>query len=172
MTKNLIEENGGYFFDCNRALWCSGDMHDDYRSSHLQLSDADFIIETDDRILLVEYKNACIPQALSHVKDQNVYNPFHADKYNKIVRKFYDSLHYLRLIKKLDKPVHYVFVLEYPKDNSVLRRKFRERLQKSLPFELQRKLNTGIQLIASVSVVNIEEWNQDKVFGMFPIRPV
>lgn len=169
----LLEEKKHYGIDCSAALWASDEMHDIYHKCGLPhiLCDADFAIETSDTILLVEYKNANIPEAIAHKDKTEEYNPFNNDKFDKIVCKYYDSLHYLHLMGK-SKPIRYIFVLEYPKGDSTSRRMLRNRLQKRLPFRLQDIVNTGIKLIESVDVLNISEWNAHDAYGQFPIRPV
>ena len=39
-----------------------------------------------------------------------------------------------------------------------------------LPIKLQEMTDTGIKLIEAVDVVNIDEWNDDSVYGQFPIK--
>lgn len=173
MPDVLIEEKRNYGIDCRNAVWASDEIHEAYHACGLPeiLSDADFVLETPDSILLVEYKNSNVPEARVHATEGTEYDPFKSDKFNKIVSKYYDSLHYLRLLGK-EKPIHYVFVLEYPKGDSASRRLLRNRLKKRLPFGLQDHVGTGIKLIESVNVVNIEEWNGNETYGQFPIKPV
>ena len=169
----LIEEHHKYGIDCTNAVWASDNMHEIYHKCGLPhiLCDTDFVVETDRYILLIEYKNANIPEATAHANKDNEYNPFADNKFDKIVRKYYDSLHYLRLMGK-DKPVQYIFVLEYPKGNSALRKILRNRLKKQLPFKLQDQFAGGVKLIEAVDVVNIGEWNANELYGCFPIKPV
>ena len=42
----------------------------------------------------------------------------------------------------------------------------------SLPFQLQKRFDTEIRLIDSVSVLNISEWNLNTDYGRYPILPV
>ena len=168
----LIEEHGHYGIDCKTAIWATGEVHDIYHRCGLSyLSDADFVIETSDYFLLIEYKNSIVHEARIHAPSQREYNPEDDDKFKILVKKFYDSLHYLRLFGK-NKPIHYICVLEYPKGNSTSRKVLRNRLKQQLPFRLQDSVETGIKLIESVNVVNIEEWNNHPKYGQFPIKPV
>ena len=170
MPDLLIEEKGNYGIDCRNAVWASDEIHTAYDDGGLSnLCDADFVIETPDCILLVEYKNANVPEARAHARKDTEYDPFQPVKFNKIVSKYYDSLHYLRLLGK-EQSIHYIFVLEYPKGDSVSRKALRNRLKKHLPFKLQEMTDTGIKLIEAVDVVNIDEWNDDSVYGQFPIK--
>ena len=173
MERYLTEENGYYRMDCSNAVWATDELHDVYHRCGLtdHLCDADFVIETEDRIILVEYKNATIPRAVEHAEHTKEYNPKEQKNFNKIVRKFFDSLHYLRL-KGINKPISYVFVVEFPKGNSTSRRLLRNNLKKHLPFKLQEEFSAGVKLIDSVDVVNIEEWNSDSIWSAFPLQPV
>ncbi len=173
MPDFLIEEKRNYGIDCRKAMWASDEIHAIYHECGLPdiLSDADFVVETEDSILLIEYKNANIPEARAHATATTEYDPFQSKKFNKIVSKFYDSLHYLRLMGK-EKPIHYIFVLEYPKGDSASRKMLRNRLKKRLPFELQKRISAEKRLIDSVSVLNISEWNSDTKYGRYPILPV
>ena len=56
MEKLLIDENGEYGLDCTQAVWASDKMHEDYHRAKVQLSDADFLLEEVNNILIVEYK--------------------------------------------------------------------------------------------------------------------
>ena len=166
----LKEEKNHYVFDCSAALWASDKMHDLYHSCKVPhiLNDADFVIETDSVILLVEYKNATIPEAIAHAHKTKEYNPSNTDNFEKIVRKFFDSLPYLYLCKK-SKPIRYVFVVEYAKGDTTSRKMLRNRLQKRLPYKLQLD---DTKLIEAVDVLNIEEWNNHEYYGQFPIVSV
>lgn len=169
----LIEEHRKYGMDCANAVWASDEMHGVYHSCGLSiLCDTDFVVETEEYILLVEYKNANIPEAVKHATKGSKYDPCKEEKFNKIARKYYDSLHYLRLVGKT-KPIQYIFVLDYPGGNSVSRKLLRERLKTQLPFKLEERFNNGIiNPIKEVAVVNLDEWNAHELYGRFPFRPI
>lgn len=172
MPNVLIEEKGKYGIDCTCAVWATGEVHELYHQSGLsRLRDTDFVIETEDHIFLVEYKNANVPEARAHVKEEDEYNPFEEKKFDTLIRKYYDTLHYLRLRNKL-KTTKYIFVVEYPKGDATSRKLLRNRMKKQLPFKLQLNMGAAISLIDDVAVVNIQEWNADPVYGKFPISPV
>lgn len=167
----LREEHKHYGIDCKDAIWATNEIKEFYNKYGVStLSDADFAIETSDSLLLIEYKNAMISEAREHVKEGKEYNPADDTNFNKLVKKFYDSLHYLRLFGK-NKPIHYICVLEYPKGNSTSRKALRNRLKKQLPFELQKCPGTCVKLIESVDVVDIDGWNKHSVYGQFPLKP-
>lgn len=168
MDKILPEEKGHYAINCENALWWSGEIHSLYHECGTSLlCDADFVLETDQFLLLIEYKNANVPEARAHAGSTEEFDPKDQKKLDKIARKYYDSLHYLHL-KGKNKPVRYIYVVEYPKGDEVSRKMLRNRLKNSLPFELQKRVNSGIKLIHSVDVMNIAEWNADAFYGQYP----
>lgn len=168
----LMEEHGHYGIDCETAIWATDEIKKFYNASGVNvLSDVDFVIETSEDLFLIEYKNSMIPEARAHTSTDKEYDPDTKKNFNILLKKFYDSLHYLRLFGK-NKPIHYICVLEYPKGNSTSRKILRNCLKIQLPFGLQDSVETGVKLIESVNVVNIEEWNNHAVYGQFPIKPM
>ena len=103
------EENGVYQIDCSAAVWSTDQIYNLYHTAGVFLKDADFVIETPEYILLVEYKNADIPGAVN----PQAFKPFEEKRTIGVARKFYESLHYLAMEKK-DKPVKYIYIVEYP----------------------------------------------------------
>lgn len=164
MEKIFTEENGCYKIDCSRAIWVTDKLHLQYIDTNSVLSDVDWIMETNKKIYLVEYKNADILDA----QNPRAFKPAEDVKINKVVKKFYDSLHYLTLLGKT-KPKEYIYILEYPNGDSTSRRLIRNRLKSKLPFVLQENVGTGKKLIDRVEVLSIDEWNDDPGYGEFPI---
>ena len=167
MNKVFTEENGCYKIDCSKAIWATDSLNHQYHSANCLLSDVDWIMETNQKIYLVEYKNANI----SGAKKPEAFIPTNDKTINKVVRKFYDSLHYLSLQGKT-KPKEYVYILEYPNGDSASRKMIRNRLKSKLPFALQENIGNGIKLIEKVEVLSIAEWNDHKYYGEFPIEHI
>ena len=173
MDMIYTEENGQYIFDCSSAIWSTDSIHDCYQGGRLVsgnigfLCDVDFVIESPDYIILVEYKNANIAGA----SNPGAFNPAEETKLVNVARKFYDSLHWL-FLKGKDKPKKYVYVVEYPSGNSTSRLLLRNKLKEKLPFTLQTN-TTSVhrKIIDEVKVVDISEWNADAELGLYPIRP-
>ena len=163
MSKILVEENNLYELDCTAALWATDQIHEEYHRAKTNLKDADFLIETEEQMLLVEYKNSNVPNAAN----PGAFDP--EKKANDVVQKFYDSLHYLYLLGK-SKPVCYIWVLESEKSDLTIRKRLRNRLYKALPFLLQEYIGDGKKLIEGVDVVSIAEWNADQRYGRYPLR--
>lgn len=167
METLLIDENGEYGLDCTQAVWASDKMHEDYHRAKVQLSDADFLLEEANNILIVEYKNADTKKAREARYKTPAFNPMDDKKFTSTVRKFYDSLHYIYLLGK-NKPVKYVYVVEAPNSDAIMRKRLRARMKTLLPFALQENINTGISLIDKVDVLSINEWNMHDEYGKYP----
>lgn len=115
--------------------------------------------------MLIEYKNANIPNAAN----PDGLKPSSPQKIDNIARKFYDSLHYLSLEAK-NKPVRYVYIVDYPKASVTDRKMLRNAIADKLPFKMQ----PGKQriLIDDFEVLSISEWNGHEEYGAFPLTPV
>ena len=48
----------------------------------------------------------------------------------------------------------------------------RNKIAEILPFKLQKNIGNGNKLIEKVSVLSIDEWNEDENYGRFPLKPV
>lgn len=165
MSHILIEENGVYGINCIKAIWATNKLHEIYHDAGVPLKDVDFIIETEKYLLLIEYKNGCIPGA------KHEFRPQDDKKLNSVIEKYYDSLHYVNLLCK-DKPVRFIYIVEYPHADKYSRSRLRERMSKSLPFALQESYHKGNMLIDNVQVMSIDEWNQDCTYQSYPIIPL
>jgi hypothetical protein len=163
----LTEENGFYQIDCTNAVWATDAIHQEYHNAGLHIHDVDFLIENDDTIYLIEYKNADIPGAAS----PNSFQPESDKKVENVVRKYFDSLHYLTLLQKR-KRKHFVYILEYPNGDSTSRKRLRNHLKTELPFALQRNLSDTVTLIDDIDVLSIEEWNTHQQLREYPISNV
>lgn len=168
MTKIYQDENRQFQFDFTSALWATDQLHDIY-SKHKAgvLSDVDFIAETENYILLVEYKNADISGAIH----PEAFNPLDQKRENKIALKYYNSWIYLSAAQKC-KPIKYIYILEYPNDDIVTRKRIRNRIADLLPFELQKLPEIKVELIHDFEVLSISEWNAHTQYQKFPITPL
>lgn len=164
----MIDENGDYGLEYANAVWASGQMHQDYHDSKVPLSDADFVLEDEASIMVIEYKNANTKKAKDTSFKTPPFNPMDDKKFASIIRKFYDSLHYLHLLGKY-KPVKYVYVVETPNGDKTMRKRLRDKMKTRLPFELQKKIDAGVMLIDKVDVLSIEEWNKHDEYGKYPL---
>lgn len=168
MPNIYTEENGNYSIDCTKAVWSANGINGAYHRAGLDLSDVDFVIETSSGlILLVEYKNASVAIAAHPER----FRPSSDEAIRKVSRKYYDSLHYLFLKGKL-RSNRLVYIVESPYVDSVIRKRIRDKLKNKLPFSLQTQLSDSTRMIKEVAVVSIDEWNNDPVYGKYPISPV
>ena len=151
MENIFIEENGAYSIDCRTSVWAPDKMHEDYHNAGIHINDVDFLIE--------------------NAENPNAFHPMEEKKISIATRKFYDSLHYLRLLEK-DKPIQYIYILEYPNGDATTRKRLRERLKTELPFVLQNNIGKGKKLIERVEVLSIAEWNADSNYREYPIKRV
>lgn len=166
MSYIFEEENHFYAIDCRKAMWATNSLDELYHNyTKSVLCDVDWIIETKDNMLLVEYKNANVPGA----SDPNGFKPNKDNKLINVTRKYYDSIHYLNIINK-DKPRKYVYILEYPNGDVVSRLGIQVMLQQRLPFNLQNTEGAIKKVIESIEVVSIDEWNER--YSMFPINSI
>ncbi len=167
MEHILTDENGDYGLDCTNAVWASDQMHKDYHYAKIPLSDADFLIEDEIYMMIIEYKNADTGKAREASFKTPFFDPMEDRKFASVVRKFYDSLHYVHLLGKC-KPVKYIYVVETPKGDATMRKRLRAKLKTQLPFKLQEDMDTGIKLIDDVNVLSIKEWNLHDEYGKYP----
>lgn len=167
MEKIFIDENGEYGLDYSKAVWATDQMHQIYHDSKVQLADADFVLEDTESIMIIEYKNANTKRAVELSYKTKPFNPVDDNKFNSVIRKFYDSCHYLYLLGKF-KTVQYIYVIEAQNSDSTMRKRLRDRMKTQLPFVLQQNMNTGIKLIDKVDVVSIKEWNENSTYGKYP----
>lgn len=89
MGKIFAEENGYYNIDCTNAVWATDEINTKYHMAKCFLSDVDWIMETKEKLFLVEYKNAKVEGA----KNPEAFKPKDEKVLNKVAKKFYDSLH-------------------------------------------------------------------------------
>lgn len=168
MKNMLIDENGDYGLEYTNAIWASDQMHRDYHTAKVPLSDADFLLENEQFIMIVEYKNANTRKARDAGFKTPQFDPMDDKKFTMIIRKFYDSLHYVHLLGKY-KPVKYIYVVETPNGDETMRKRLRDKMKTLLPFNLQKNLDTGITLINKIDVLSIDEWNRHDEYGKYPL---
>ena len=157
MGKIYVEENGLYRLDLSRAAW-SIELHPLYRDSHLDLADVDYLCELDGEILFIEYKNAKVAFEKGF-RAAEAFNPAEDKKIDNMARKFFDSYFYLASHHDY-RPIHYIYILEWPKGDVMMRKMLREKIVKKLPFLYQRKETIAPLVIEEFQVLSIDEWNQ------------
>ena len=158
MGEIYIEENRAYQIDLRKADW-SIELHPLYRITHLDLADVDYICELHGQILFIEYKNAKIAVERGFTQAAQAFNPASDEKIANMARKFFDSYFYVASHHQKS-PIHYIYILEWPKDDVMTRKMLREKIAKKLPFDYQKQEHLTPLLINEFQVMSIEEWNQ------------
>lgn len=167
MRKIFEEENHIYKIDFTHSIWATDELNTIFHNGKTELSDVDFIAETEEALFFVEYKNADILGALH----PEAFNPIGDKKISQVVKKYYDSLTYINAIgKPATKRKVYIYILEYPNGDIVTRKGIRNRLQDKLPFLLQQKNEFVYKLIDELKVLSIGEWNEE--YPHFPLQKI
>lgn len=152
--KVLVDENNKFQFDFSELAYV-WEMHDVVRRT--MLSDVDFITETENEVLFIEYKNANVEGAAN--PDGMLKKMGHRDFYTKIARKFYDSLLLFWASDGNEKelPIVYVLIVEHPILDKKLRRQLKLKIMNQLPFKLASE-KIKREIISTFEVYNLEEW--------------
>jgi len=123
------------------------------------LSDVDLIISKGNEVILMEYKNANIPNASNPEVFEEKLNS--DDHYRKIARKYYDSLIYVANSELKADVKKFYYVIEAKNLDSVLRARIAGKIKRKLPFDLNSDLGLLKSFIDEFHVVSIEEWNKE-----------
>lgn len=159
----FIEENKVYQIDCSAALEATDQWHSIKDNISTLLSDVDWIMEAEQAVYLVEYKNANFPGATN----PGAFKPLSPGLLDKLAKKYLDTLHYLNALG-ITKRRKYVCILEYPKADSVSQNMVRNAIKGRLSY-LQNRMGAPHALVQDVDVVNIDAWNNHAEYGRFPL---
>ena len=160
MDNIFYDENNKFQIDLSAAQKPLGNLHSKFKSIGNIISDVDWIAETDDEVILIEFKNY---EEKEHIPEGNEVG----STYQKYARKYYGSVFYY-LSCGNQKPFDYVVVLESPHMDNVVRNWYRNSIMKLLPFKLQEMSEIAIPLIRNFQVMSVSEWN--KLYPQYPIR--
>lgn len=165
-NKVLIDENKQYKFDFSDLEYVL-EIHN--LISNVMLSDVDFITETNNEVLFIEYKNAGIKGASN--PDAMLKKTKHEDFYKRIARKYYDSLLMFWACKGNEKelPIVYVLLIEHPLIDKKLRKILEMKIGKQLPIKLKGEKILR-EVLSNFKVYNLEEWRSS--FPQIKITPV
>lgn len=168
MSQIFCDENHSCEIDFSVAEWATDQLNSIFHQAKLSiLHDVDFVAETENEILLVEYKNA----NLSNASKPEAFRPWEDKPLEKVARKYYESQYFLQATQHgKTKTKKYVYILECVNGDSVLRKRVRELLAARLPFLLQKQVKMSEQLIDSLEVLSIAEWNEK--YTQFPLKLV
>ena len=154
----FVDENESCQIAFNGVVWATDKLHDIFHQAKANiLCDVDAVVETENELIFVEYKNANIKSA----KSPESFRPLEDKKINNVVRKYYDSQYFLNAIgHSINKHKSYVYIMESLNGDSVLRGLVCNRLKSLLPFLLQEQNNVTSNLIDEVEVVSVAGWNE------------
>lgn len=156
--KVLYDENKKMQFDFSDALavfepHALASMHSDY------ISDVDFVIEEEQRIICLEYKNANI---------QNAANPGALQKklsgeefWKKMAKKFYGTLFLIWACNRnpAEKCIQYVLLIEVnPSMDNALKKRFTAKMLKQLPFDYNGRIEIKRKIIDKFMIMDLQEW--------------
>ncbi|MBZ9623255.1 hypothetical protein G9F71_010355 [Clostridium sp. FP2] len=157
IKKYYIDENEKYRFEF--ADFSVYEYHELAQETTI-LSDVDFVIDMEDKLLLVEYKNADVEgvvntnRFLEKIKTQEFYAI--------IAKKYYNTLflHWACERNKNEVPIEYVLLIEHPAIDGKFRKQLRGKIYKQLPFKLTTKPEIKKAIFTKFEVLNLEEWRQ------------
>ena len=142
--------------DLRAALWSTDKLHEVYRATiGNELSDVDWIAETESDVFLIEYKNTSFA-------GKNGKNEF----YTKMWKKYYGSAFFM-FARKNTKAINFICIIEPESMDSVQRRRATASIKKRLPYTLQESPLIFTPLINDFKIVTIEEWNS--LYPYFPL---
>lgn len=158
--KFLWDENGNIQFDFSNAL----DVFEPHELASLYseyLSDVDFVLEEEEKIICMEYKNANIKNA---EKPEAFQKKVSGEEYwKKIAKKFYGTMFLVWACdkNKANKPVEYVLLMESnPGMDEALKKKFTAKMMSHLPFGYKNRKEVQKRVINEFSLVDLNEWKE------------
>jgi len=153
------DESESYEINLEYSPWSmGGELQDIFRTAGSFLNAVDWIVETDDKLLLIEFKNYSTPDATVDNREKF---------YQGILRKYYFTAYYL-LACGWQKTMNYVFIAEAPNFDKIIGKRARNAMQRRLPFDLQQNLEISNTLIDYFRILSVAEWNE--MYPMFPLR--
>ena len=176
MSQIFFDEHHLYEIDFSSAPWATDQLHDIFHNAGLTIwHDVDWVVETTDELLLVEYKNSNHPNA------RNEFNPLKNEKLDNVARKYYESSFFLQAVRRVgQKKKKFVYILEHKNGDSVMLNLVRNQLISRLPFRLQNQFKNPIEnkldnhlalsrnWIDDLEVLSIAEWNEK--YAQFPLK--
>ena len=166
LERTFKDENESCSFSFQSAIWATDQLNDIFHNAKLSiLKDVDFVVETEENLIFIEYKNS------NHIDVTNpaAFNPRENKKIIDVARKYYDSLNFIRALGKgKNKKKIYVYIVEVPNGDKALRGHLRDLLCNQLPFLLSDQNELQENMIDLVQVLSIDEWN--KFYKDFPAK--
>ena len=120
----------------------------------------DFVVEANDRILFIEFKDPDHPQARSEAREKFVDN-FRSGKLNEDLKyKYRDSFLYEWASSNIEKPIYYwvLISLEQATEADLLART--DDLKRKIPLLGPRSGVWTRQIVADCMIFNVQTWNR------------
>lgn len=160
--KIYIDENGKSQFDFTKAQSVF-EPHTLANTYGEFLSDVDFVIEEENQVIFMEYKNACVPGTVNpEALYQKVQN--NNEKFWKIIaKKFYGTMFLVWATDRNvnDKQVKYVLLIETtPFIDSVLKKRLKEKMMSLLPFKYKQEGEIKREIITEFEIMDLLEWKK------------
>ena len=156
------DENQNFQINLSKASYSTGNLHDIFKDIYNILSDVDWIAETEDKILLIEFKN--------YEKRIDLPKGDKAESMRlQIARKFYGGIFYLLACGKR-KPVEFIWIAESPYLDTRMRGHYKESMNKWLPYKLQKRPEVTSSLIEQFHIFSVSDWN--KKYPQFPLKKI
>jgi len=169
MSGKYKDESKAYEINLEAATWSMGEaLQDKFKAAGSFLNAVDWIVEIDNALLLIEFKNYSRPETIIEHQDSNqgAKRKFRDKLYENVLRKYYFSSYYLFACGQR-KVVNYVLVVETPNLDSVIGKRAQASIQRRLPFDLQNNAEITGVLIDFFKVLSISDWNE--LYPMFPL---
>lgn len=167
INKILQDENGKVQFDFSSAL----DVFEPHELASMYseyLSDVDFVIEEEQRILCLEYKNSSVKNAAN----ADAFQRKLADEefWKKVAKKFYGTVFLVWACNKnqMEKPIEYILLIQTnPGMDGVLKKRLTAKMMRQLPFKYDNRAEIKRKVINRFELVDLKEWN-----AKYPQYPV
>lgn len=125
------------------------------------LSFVDFIVETDSLVYFIEIKNPDNPKAPSKNRDEYLARLQDTIFPNAVVKKFSDTLlAQLAMGRSFQKPVQYIFILEFGAFSSYERQRLFDKVNHRLPVGLNHKVFTNVALVKNFKLLTIAQFEE------------
>ncbi len=159
-NKILWDENKNVRFDFSDAI----DVFEPHGLANLYsdyLSDVDFVVEEEEKLICLEYKNAKLknanhPEAFTRKITGEEF-------WKKIVKKFYGTMFLVWACKKnpKEKPVQYVLLMESePGIDDALKKRFVMKMMGQLPFKYRDRKEIQRAVIDEFCLMDLKEWRE------------
>jgi len=152
------DEKKTFQINLSSANWSTGDLHEIFGVIGNFLNDVDWITETENSLLLIEFKD--YSKGEHRIDDKEKY-------YQNILSKYYGSAYFLFACGK-KKPMDFILIVNSPLMDTVIGKRAEASIKKRLPFILQNNPEIPNQLINHFWILSISDWNDR--YPMFPLQ--